>query len=149
MYLIKQVLKRFTVTTILLILSTISVADECQLPKELFGKVMILHIYGIASPTNPLANQVVEIYFDEQSYLLNNLQTGEKFIGKYTYRRFEPDLAELKVEEQKVTNNMNETGYYTNTFVCQTDVTGYYIFSGIESGIQPSIRQNTGRYFFQ
>ncbi|WP_299492251.1 hypothetical protein [uncultured Shewanella sp.] len=149
MCLIYKLLKRLIVTTILLILSATALASECQLPKKLVGKVMILHIYGIISPSNPLANQVIEMHFDRQTYLLKNLQTGAKFMGKYTYRRFESDLAELRVEEQKVANNINKVAYYTETFVCQTNVTGYYIFSAIAGVMRPLERQNTGRYFFR
>lgn len=128
----------------LLSLLTQCMAQECQLPESLAGKSLLLRIYGLPSPSNPLAGNIIEMHFKEQSFKSKTLKTGKVFKGEYTYYRYEKDLAVLSAGAVKA--DVGE--YFTETFVCQTDISGYYIFSTFQGRVEPEVRQNTGRYIF-
>ncbi|MCL1123087.1 hypothetical protein [Shewanella surugensis] len=121
------------------------IAQECQLPISLVGKSLLLRVYGLPSQSNPYADNIIEMFFKEKSYLSKVLKTGEIIGGEYKYHRYERDLAEISVEEVKE----GVRAHYTETFVCQTDISGYYIFSTFQGRVKPEVRQNTGRYIFK
>ncbi|WP_299002648.1 hypothetical protein [uncultured Shewanella sp.] len=139
----KSSLRLFGVSLVLLCFSSVSMA--CELPESLSGRQLLLRIYGLVSATNPFAESVLEVTFSETTYVLKDLKTGQGYEGQYRYRRFEKDLAQLTGLEKVGKSKMQ----YTETYVCETNKTGYYIFSVKQEGIGPKVRQNTGRYIFQ
>ncbi|WP_299002638.1 hypothetical protein [uncultured Shewanella sp.] len=127
----------------------IAILKACQLPESLVGKRILLHVYGLAAETNPLADNIVMMHFNQRDYQVMILDTGKKSVGTYSYQRYEFDLAELRIKENVSSEGKTVMADYTNTFVCQSDTSGLYIFNGIEGTAYPQYWQHSGRYFIQ
>lgn len=134
-------------TTLIIMLSSpsISYAIDCQLPKTLEGKTILIRVDGTYTPNNPMADSVQELIFAKRSYQLTILNTGAKASGSYRYEYFDPKLARLSVREGEGKN----LSLYSETFVCETNRVGYFIFSQTQGPIKPNIRQNTGVYIIE
>ncbi|MCL1127166.1 hypothetical protein [Shewanella surugensis] len=133
--------------TILIILFTginTSYAN-CQLPRTLEGKTILLRVDGTYTPNNPMADSVQELKFKKHSYQVTILNTGITASGTYRYEYFDPKLARLSVREGKG----KKLSLYSETFVCETNRVGYFIFSQTQGPIKPDIRQNTGVYIIE
>ncbi|WP_299495244.1 hypothetical protein [uncultured Shewanella sp.] len=138
-------MKRWTIFVILLACMNIQYALGCQLPKTLEGKTILIRVDGVFTPNNPMADTVQELKFKKNTYQLTILNTGATASGSYRYQYFDPKLARLSVREGKG----KDLALYSETFVCETDRVGYFIFSQTQGPVKPDIRQNTGVYIIE
>ncbi|WP_298768459.1 hypothetical protein [uncultured Shewanella sp.] len=125
---------------ILSMFSAQSMASKCQLPTSLQGKTLLFKVNGVYTPDNVLADMVIEYVFEEKTYQVTILNTRKKMNGVYDYRRLTPMLARFSVFE----GSDEVVSIYSETLVCETNTTGFVIFSQTKGWYKPDIRQNTG-----
>lgn len=138
-------MRRWGVFILLITLSWPSIANKCQLPVTLKGITLLIKASGRYSPTNVLADMVIEYVFEEKNYQVTILNTKQSTKGIYQYRRLNPMLARFSVLEGSKT----KLTVYSNTLVCETDTIGYMIFSQKMKEGKPNIRQHTGVFIIQ
>ena len=124
----------------LLMFSDQAIANKCQLPISLQGKTLLFKVNGVYTPDNVLADMVIEYVFEEKIYQVTILNTRRKMRGVYDYRRLTPMLARFSVFE----GSDKFESIYSQTLVCETNTTGFVIFSQTKGWYKPDIRQNTG-----
>ncbi|WP_299492257.1 hypothetical protein [uncultured Shewanella sp.] len=125
---------------ILLMFSDQTMANKCQLPIDLKGKTLLFKVNGVYTPDNVLADMVIEYVFEEKTYQVTILNTRRKMSGVYDYRRLTPMLARFSVFE----GSDEFASIYSQTLVCETNTTGFVIFSQTKGWYKPDIRQDTG-----
>ena len=122
-----------------------SAAESCFMPNSFVGLTLLVRVNGNYSPENPAAGTLHEITFSQLSYKSTVMNTRESVEGSYRYKRLDRNLAQLNIRE----GAGDELSLYTETFVCETNTTGYFIFSQTQGIIKPDIRQNTGIYIIR
>lgn len=120
-------------------------AEGCSMPKSFSGLTVLVRVNGNYSPENPMAGTLQEMVFSKLNYKSTVMNTRESVEGSYRYKRLDGNLGQLTMREGKA----EDISLYTETFVCETNTTGYFIFSQTKGTIKPDIRQNTGIYIIR
>ncbi|WP_298768454.1 hypothetical protein [uncultured Shewanella sp.] len=122
-----------------------SVADSCAIPESLAGLTLLIRVNGNYSPENPMAGTLQEMTFSRLNFKSTIMNTRESVEGAYRYKRLDTNIGQLSVRE----GADDAPSLYTETFVCETNTTGYFIFSQTQGTIKPDVRQNTGIYIIR
>ncbi|WP_299492261.1 hypothetical protein [uncultured Shewanella sp.] len=122
-----------------------SVGDSCTMPKSFAGLTLLIRVNGNYTPDNPMAGTLQEMTFSRLNFKSMVLNTRESVEGSYRYTRLDSNLGQLSIREGSGDN----VSLYTETFVCETNTTGYFIFSQTQGVIKPNVRQNTGIYIIR
>lgn len=122
-----------------------TVADSCSMPKSFAGLTLLIRVNGNYSPENPMAGTLQEMTFSRLNFKSTIMNTRESVEGSYRYTRLDTNLAQLSIRE----GAGDKLSLYTETFVCETNTTGYFIFSQTQGTVKPDIRQNTGIYIIR
>lgn len=129
----------------LCLLPGIGIADECKLPDNLDKKQILFMVNEVYTPTNPNAGGVIQINFTDKKIVSTELTKGITSQGQYEYRVIAPGVALLSV---KLTEGDDRANFRT-VMMCENDYSGTYIFSQSQGIIEPSKRQNAGRYIIE
>ncbi|MCL1123093.1 hypothetical protein [Shewanella surugensis] len=117
-------------------------AESCSMPKSFTGLTLLIRVDGNYSPENPMAGTLQEMTFNRLNYKSTIMNTRESVEGSYRYTHLDTNLGQLNMRE----GVGDDLSLYTETFVCETNTTGYFIFSQTKGTIKPDVRQNTGIY---
>lgn len=122
-----------------------AVADSCSMPKSFAGLTLLIRVNGNYAPENPMAGTLQEMTFDRLNFKSTIMNTRESVEGSYRYTRLDTNIGQLSIRE----GTGDKLSLYTETFVCETNTTGYFIFSQTQGTTKPDIRQNTGVYIIR
>lgn len=118
---------------------------SCSVPKQLSGKKILFTVDEEYSQYSPEVVGLMELYFDQQSFVNYVIQDNYFFPGKYSYRKIAPDLARIELTE--IIGNL--ISKYQLVLVCITDIEGYFFYTLNYGERVPKIEHNTGSYVFR
>ncbi|WP_299002650.1 hypothetical protein [uncultured Shewanella sp.] len=118
------------------------IAKECHLPEVLSNKRILLEVDLFYQPSNPDAGGLKALTFSGNIISDITLETGENNQGTFQYTRLKPYVAVLKV----ALNQGPKMSESEITLVCDTPLTGLYIYTQVKGSIKPDLRHNLGSY---
>ncbi|WP_298768463.1 hypothetical protein [uncultured Shewanella sp.] len=120
-------------------------ANDCKLPESFMGMTILFNISDRYTPHNEMAGMLLQSKFDNLTYDIEVLDTGERFSGKYQYQRIKSKIARFTVAE----GTGDSLIQYSKTLVCQTDKMGFVLFKLLQGSTPLTPAHDIGIYVIQ